>query len=278
MNKKQILLLYLPVIHQGYLDLITKQNIPIGILAKDLLAELPCLARDVRALNSGTAWRLVRGLHLSASVFDREDLIELVRSGGYDFVLPDDELSRIIADKYLQSQDYKLIPAWLRWDRQNAMSEEQVDQDRRISIDEFDRKVIIVGQEAARHSSDWWRQVGAGLVFAGVIEIVEFNHHLPTEYSPEIDGDPRSNFNWGENIDRSTAIHAEAAVIAQAARQGLSTLGTSLYVTTFPCGPCARLVAEAGIKHVYYAEGYSRADAQVIFKAFGIELVKVEMP
>lgn len=277
MAKKSILLLYLPAIHRGYLELFEKQGIPIGVLASDLLSELSCLARDVRALDPVTAMRILQRSQFNAKLVDREHLIELVASGDYEFVLPDEELSRIICDKYLTGQSVRLVSAWLRWDRQNATSEQQIDQGRQISHDEFDRKVMIIGQEAAKHSSDWWRQVGAGLVIAGVIEIVEFNHHLPTEHSPGIDGDPRSNFVWGESIDCSTAIHAEAAIIARAARQGLSTLDASLYVTTFPCGPCARLLAEAGINRVYYVEGYSRADAQDILKKFGVELIRVEM-
>lgn len=48
--------------------------------------------------------------------------------------------------------------------------------------------------------------------------------------------------------------HAEAAVIAACARDGLATDGTHLYLHAtrpfFPCAPCARLIAAAGIRRV----------------------------
>ena len=61
-------------------------------------------------------------------------------------------------------------------------------------------------------------------------------------------GDPRSNFDAGKNIELSKFIHAEASLIAQAAKQGAKLEGASIYVTTFPCPVCARLVATAGLR------------------------------
>ncbi len=51
------------------------------------------------------------------------------------------------------------------------------------------------------------------------------NEHRPTEYAPYLDGDPRNEFSRGVRIDLSTAIHAEAAVVARAAGDGLTPAG-----------------------------------------------------
>jgi dCMP deaminase len=88
-------------------------------------------------------------------------------------------------------------------------------------------------------------------------------------------GDPRSNFDAGEHFELSKAIHAEAALIAQAARRGAPLDGASVYVTTFPCPVCAKSIAAAGITKVYYTKGYSLFDAEDVLGAAHIEIIQV---
>lgn len=57
-------------------------------------------------------------------------------------------------------------------------------------------------------------------------------------------------------------IHAEANAITQAAYFGSSLKGASLYVNTFPCWPCFRLIVASGIEEVYYDDEY-RNDERV---------------
>ena len=107
------------------------------------------------------------------------------------------------------------------------------------------------------------------------------NHPVVAEnYTLETLGDPRSNFDAGQNIDLQKNIHAEVGVIAEAARRGIALKGADLFVTTFPCPVCAKSVAEAGIKRVYFKDGYSLLDAMDIFKTKGIEVIQVvdELP
>ncbi len=103
-----------------------------------------------------------------------------------------------------------------------------------------------------------------------------WNHHVPTEYAPYTDGDPRDSFSRGVRTDLSTAIHAEASVVAQAARAGRVLDGADLYVTTFPCPACARLVAEAGFRRCYFAGPYSLLDGDTILRAADVELIWVD--
>ncbi len=76
--------------------------------------------------------------------------------------------------------------------------------------------------------------------------------------------------------DLSTAIHAEAAIVAAAARDGVSLRGADLYVTTFPCPACARLIAEAGLRRCYFAGPYSVLDGEDVLRAAGVELYWVD--
>ena len=128
---------------------------------------------------------------------------------------------------------------------------------------------------AAERSPDWWRQVGAVLARDGKIILTAYNTHLPSEQMAYVCGDPRSNFNAGEHIDASLAIHAEIAILAEAARRGIITEGCDLYVTTFPCPPCANAWANAGIKRLFYRGGYSLVAGAEALRSRGVELFTV---
>ncbi|MBC8481511.1 MAG: hypothetical protein H8D47_02455 [Planctomycetes bacterium] len=56
------------------------------------------------------------------------------------------------------------------------------------------------------------------------------------------------------NMELCTAIHAEEQAVLSLG--GLSAKGGKLYVTTFPCFQCARLILDAEIKEIVYVEAY----------------------
>jgi deoxycytidylate deaminase/dephospho-CoA kinase len=56
------------------------------------------------------------------------------------------------------------------------------------------------------------------------------------------------------NMELCTAIHAEERAILSLGDRRAD--GATLYVTTFPCFQCARLILDAGIKNVLYVEAY----------------------
>jgi len=58
-------------------------------------------------------------------------------------------------------------------------------------------------------------------------------------------------------------IHAESNAIAQAARFGTALQGSSLFVNTFPCWLCFKLIASTGIRNVFFDDDY-RVDERVI--------------
>jgi dCMP deaminase len=77
------------------------------------------------------------------------------------------------------------------------------------------------------------------------------------------------------HLELSTATHAEARLIAQAAREGTSTKSAVMYVTDFPCPPCAKLIAAAGIAKLYFRTGYAVLDGEDVLAAAGVEVVQV---
>lgn len=63
----------------------------------------------------------------------------------------------------------------------------------------------------------------------------------------------------GQLVEFSRAVHAEMDALVSAARTGVSTTGTKLFVTTFPCHYCARHVVSAGVYEVQYIEPYPKS-------------------
>ncbi len=51
-------------------------------------------------------------------------------------------------------------------------------------------------------------------------------------------------------------IHAEANAIAQAALNGVSVEGATIYTTASPCYDCTKLILNSGIKKIVYGEFY----------------------
>lgn len=55
---------------------------------------------------------------------------------------------------------------------------------------------------------------------------------------------------WHDDCKDQHVIHAEVNAIANAARAGVSTQKSVMYITLPPCLPCARIVAAAGVSCV----------------------------
>jgi len=74
-----------------------------------------------------------------------------------------------------------------------------------------------------------------------------------------------------KKTNHNIVIHAEMNAIMWAAKEGVSTNGCTLYVTTSPCANCAKHIVTAGITRVVYAEEYRKTDGLKILKGAGIE-------
>lgn len=60
-------------------------------------------------------------------------------------------------------------------------------------------------------------------------------------------------------IEFGRAVHAEMSALLSCARNGISTVGATLYCTTFPCHECSRHLIAAGIARVVYIEPYPKS-------------------
>lgn len=86
-----------------------------------------------------------------------------------------------------------------------------------------------------------------------------------------------AGFSSGQGIEHCVAGHAERNAIAQAAMNGIATLGADLYTwSPLPCKECAISIVNAGIRKVYYLDwGDYDGLARHIFDDSGIELEAV---
>jgi len=274
------LLLYLPVIHRGYETLLDQHAdaVSVLLLGTGFQAEFPGLGKDIRALPPERAAQYLASARpgLEVRVIEPADLPAAVT--GDPLVLPDEEITRALAARHDLGRDRTLVfePTFLRWDREWSRAQRPARFDGQIAVGDLPRGLIARAQQLAGRSSDWWRQVGAIAVRGPDLLGYAWNHHHPTEHSPYIDGDPRDSFSRGVRADLSTAIHAEAAIVAAAARDGVSLRGADLYVTTFPCPACARLIAEAGLRRCFFAGPYSLLDGEDVLRAAGVELFWVD--
>ena len=67
-------------------------------------------------------------------------------------------------------------------------------------------------------------------------------------------------------------LHAEANAITKLARSGNNSDQATLYVTASPCIECAKLIIQAGIRRVVYAEQYRLTDGIYLLRRAGVEV------
>ena len=72
------------------------------------------------------------------------------------------------------------------------------------------------------------------------------------------------------------AAHAEQNAIIQAAKYGVNIDGATLYCTHQPCGICAKMIINAGIKRIVYKEGYPDEFSMHLFSDAGTKIEKFE--
>lgn len=277
-KKEEIFTGYIPVIHDGYIKAFDRHpEAKIEIFDRDILADIPYLRKDIRALQPEDAVMAIEGLGRRASIIGKKTLeLVMLHSDNSSIIMPDDDVTRLIIEQYPDSK-IQLEPIFLRWDRLNSSRQTEITPDRIISLSSDDEIMSILLSEAQK-SSNWWRNVGALFINQeNQILLKSHNSSVPTEYTSWIEGDPRITSNQGEDIETSIDIHAEARAIAQAAQEGIELDDATVYVSTFPCPNCAKLLAISGVKKCYYIDGYSMLDGYSIMKNYGIEIIKIDL-
>jgi len=246
------------------------------LIGRSFFKDFPKLERDVRWSKDEEVISMLESLHIlkKISVLEKKDLKNIDTQT--QIIMPEDEVLREIAEKYLPHHKIVFKNIFLRWTWKNATDiKSKPSSFGTVTKKQFAQEILKQLGKEAQKSSDWWRQIASALAKNGKIIHITYNHHLPSDYNLDLYGDPRSNFQAGEHIDKSTAIHSEAGMVAWAAGEGISMKGLDLYVHTFPCQNCAMLIAKAGIKNIYFKEGYSNLNSEDIIKAYKVKVWRV---
>jgi dCMP deaminase len=131
----------------------------------------------------------------------------------------------------------------------------------RISRDEM---LMTIAEVVARRSTCCRKNIGAVLARDG--------RFFAPGYNGAPSGMPHCEPGTCNAANPCTrTIHAEANAIAFAARYGIATEGSTLYVTVSPCNDCAKLIINSGVVRVVFRERY-RIDAPIkLLNDAGIE-------
>lgn len=280
---KEIVFAYVPVLHRGYQEFFAKyQNADLYLLSREELLKFPeleYLKKDIRVLDVDLVQQAINSWHIFNTVesIKNKDLEQLSLSDDAVAIFSDDDIGHFIADRFFNHvTERKFEPIFLRWDEKSMDKPQEVLEGVRLSKDDFEKEIMLKAFVEAGKSSDWWRHVGSLLIKDSQVMAAAYNKHLPSNDQQYKVSDPRITFRSGVGIEFASSIHAEAGLIARAAKDGISLNNAAIYVTTFPCPVCAKQIAEAGIKKVYYAKGYALLDGLEIFKAYGIEVILID--
>jgi len=267
----------MPVIHNGYISFLQKYaQQPILVLADEITDQFKPLRKDIRSLAADQIVASLKALDIGSAVsIATKDQLATLNSSAQKIIMPNEEPMQEVAEQFLDKAQLTFEDVFLRWDSTKALSKKSLEDHAKITSEKKHQQFISAAQQEAAKSVDQWRQVGAVLVKEGSVVLSNRNRHLPDDYQPVYAGDPRGNFSKGEHIDLSTAQHAEAGIVAEAAKKGIALEGADLYLTTFPCPVCAKLVSETGIARVFFADGYSMVDGLRVLEEAGVEVVKV---
>lgn len=277
---KKVIVAFVPVLHEGYRKFFEKHKDAetLYIFGPEISEQFYYLQKEIRALEP----RLIReailswGINPNIEILDLKKLKEIGKQK-LTVIMPREDVSQELAEKYLNNNEVIYDQIFLRWDRHNSIAEKPVTPNVKISRKAFDKKMMGLALEESEKSSDFWRHIGALVIKNGKIISLAHNRHVPSGHMPYVNGDPRNAFKKGLNLEISTGFHAEASLIADAARRGLKLEGAEMYVTTFPCPPCAKLIAYSGIKKLFCTETYGVLDGEDILKSKGVEITFVEI-
>ena len=88
-----------------------------------------------------------------------------------------------------------------------------------------------------------------------------------------------------KSIKRKFMIHAEENCVINASRNGISLIDSTIYVSSFPCINCAKVIVQSGIKRVVCfsfdeddpkVKRYKINDSVKLFEECGVELTVIQ--
>ena len=147
----------------------------------------------------------------------------------------------------------------------------------RININDYYMNIAV---QVSLRSTCMRRKVGA--------VIVKDNRILSTGYNGAPSGLPNCiddcnrcyrsahNIPSGEMLDMCYAVHGEQNAILNALKTGEDLKGASIYVNTYPCATCMKLILQVGISNIFYVDEYENLFTKNMASEAGVNLVKLD--
>ena len=145
----------------------------------------------------------------------------------------------------------------------------------RVSRPTWDEYFMKVAVFVAERSTCLRRRVGAVLVKDKQMLATGYNGAPKNITHCDKTGCLRQQLNIpsGQRHEMCRGLHAEQNVILQAAQFGVSTSGSSLYITNTPCSICAKMIINAGIRRILFQGDYPDKLATKMLSEAKVELV-----
>lgn len=144
--------------------------------------------------------------------------------------------------------------------------------------DTWEKFFYGVAEKISERSTCLRRQYGCVLVRDKTIISTGFNGApRGCEHCTDIGACARVGLASGVKPEICRAAHAEQNVIANAARMGMCTMGSELYIypPDLPCPLCAKILINAGVSVIHYRDlpMYSTTLSLTLFEEAGVSLV-----
>ena len=265
------------IIHIGYLDILDKyQDANIYIVSDQLAQKLYKLEIDLRKMPIAKVISLLSSLNRNIYTLTEDNIDEIKKYN--QIILIEDNVIGEFKKKYLADHPNLIIEnGFFYHPQENVFSTQEKNIDLLKNYDEKDVQLMKQALVLANESGCFWRQVASFIVKDDKILYQAYNQMLPNKDECYKIGCIRDDIEPGTQTEYCSVIHAEANCIAQAARNGVSLKDTSIYVTVFPCPACAKLIATSGIKKCFYNTGWANFDGELVMKAAGLEIIKIDL-
>jgi len=135
-----------------------------------------------------------------------------------------------------------------------------------------DNRLISSGYVGAPSGIPSCDEVGHQMIARCELDIQTYN-----ETQHENEGLITKSKNLPFSLHCIRTVHSEINAIINAARNGVSTLGATMYITMTPCKNCSMAIIQAGITKVIARNKYQKdAESRFLLGLAGIELVILE--
>ncbi|MEM0139038.1 MAG: cytidine/deoxycytidylate deaminase family protein [Ferroplasma sp.] len=144
----------------------------------------------------------------------------------------------------------------------------------------WDQYFMRMAYLAASRSNCTRRKVGAVIVRDNNVLATGYNGPPINTVNCDIVGCIRDELKIksGERHELCRGLHAEQNAIIQAAINGSSISNSKIYVTTHPCVVCSKMIINAHINEIIYAEGYPDDLAELMLLESNMDIRRFQLP